>query len=197
MMTKKERKRRTAALVRAWKRGGGRRKRWAESELLKLHAGFVYSAAGADANFEGKKDLINEASITILRTLEEFEEERGVEFLTFWAYKIHGAVSKWWHYWRKNRAFSLDKIVSSGGNYLDLLSAKTQSEEYGNREYDIKHLVGICVNLSEMERELMVGMGFHGLSVDFFCEKWGITRQAVYTRKQKAIAKMRRFLRNG
>lgn len=179
----------TKLLVSAWKitlDGVVRRK--IENLIIKEHEGFYRSAVKVDVRFCDKDDLLNEVRMTLVDALRDYDESRGVTFLTYWAYKMHGAVSVFWRDYVKHKNNSLDKELSEDFYMKDLIGGK--DKEY---EFDVKNIINRCKTLNEKEQELLIDFFKYGFRLGIFAQRWGVSKQAVSQLKIKALAKMRAF----
>lgn len=138
-----------------------------------------------------KEDLYQESYLLLLKTLEHYDEGKGVPFESY--YKI--ILYRWGKdYARKTRGQAIGDealmdYLDEGREDIDFLKPLIDEEQ-------LEVLGEALSSLKPSEKEVIVKFYFEEKSLKMIASEMGITMRAVVGRKVRAVEKLTRFFGN-
>ncbi len=178
-------------LAELWKTTGTRGRVIIEGELIKKNKRFLTSAVYSviKTNKGNYDDYLNEVMITVIEALRTYDTSRGVKFLSWWGYNMHGALTKSRPKIEGHPASSLDKPDNVGEPYKNQIPFIDDNSKF--EFYDLLN----SFDLTSDEKIALEYLYYHKTSLQYLGDVLYKSREWVRKEKNKGILKLRKSMK--
>ncbi len=179
-----------------WERYKRRGDRKARARLIEAYQPLVFKVVmGLGLPPAHLMDMIQEGTVGLIDAVERFEPERGFRFSTYAGYRIRGAVL---NALRRERVWALS-LDDADGAVLERLEDGAAEDALGAVEDSVLagQLTQGVERLPPRERAVLDAFYFRPRSPAVAARELGVSLSHLYRLHHRALATLRRWLREG